>query len=315
MASGGSVSAARAEQARDFAALIALERVEPGRFRSRFSDLDYQGGHMFGGQIVAQALAAALQTLGDKHVHSLHGYFLRPGDVHSPIDYSVETMRDGRNFATRRVRAEQGGKALYEMLCSAGSGSQGPFDHQDPVPLAVPPPESLATMAHLLNDPAYADCRDAIRRLLPMDMVDCRPVDPERLFRPGSGGPLRVWLRMRGLEGAIEPAMQACMLAYLQDYWIAYAPWSRQSEPFELDSPSVASLDSNLWLHRPTSAGWLLYDFSSPTGSGGIGAATGRLIDRQGRVVASSAQEVLFRCEPGAVRRPNLNVPQGPAIG
>ncbi len=315
MASSGSVSAPPAEQAADFPSLLKLEVLEPGRYRSRCSDLDYQGGHMFGGQLVAQALAAALQTLGDKHAHSLHGYFLRPGNARLCIDYTVETIRDGRNFATRRVCAEQDGKTLYEMMCSATVGSEGPLDHQDPVPLGVPPPEGLATMAELIDDPDYADCRTAIQRLLPMDMVDCRPIEPARLFRPGSGGPLRVWLRMCGLEGGIEPAMQACMVAYIQDYWIAYAPWTRQPGAFAYDSPSVASLDSNVWFHRPAPADWLLYDMTTPTGAGGIGAASGRLINRAGHVVASSAQEVLFRCDAGAVRRPNLNVPQAPGIG
>ena len=88
-------------------------------FRNRFSDLDFQGGHMFGGQIVAQALAAAMATLDGRPVHSLYGYFLRPGDVRQPVEFGVEATRDGRNFSTRRVRAEQNGKLLYEMQCSA----------------------------------------------------------------------------------------------------------------------------------------------------------------------------------------------------
>jgi acyl-CoA thioesterase II len=275
--------------------LIRMEQTGPGCFRNLFSDMDFQGGHMFGGQLVAQALAAAMLTLDGRQVHSLHGYFLRPGDVREGIDYAVERVRDGRSFATRRVRAGQGGKALFEMLCSASTGESGPMDHQARPPADVPAPESLRTMADCLADPAFANWHTTIERLSPMPLADCRPVDPERLFRPGSGGPLRVWLRMPSLAGSLDAATQACMVAYLQDYWIAFAPWAYQALPFEWERPSVASLDSNVWFHRPAPADWLLYELESPAGSGGIGLTVARLLDREGRVIASTAQEVLFR--------------------
>jgi acyl-CoA thioesterase-2 len=289
------VNAPLAEQAQDFASLLRLEPLGAGRFRSICSDLDYQGGHMFGGQLVAQALAAALPSFGGKRVHSLHGYFLRPGDVRHAIDYLVEDLRDGRSFATRRVRAEQHGKLLYEMLCSASTGEPGPMDHQDASPGDVPPPGGLATMAQLLEDPDFADCHDTIARLTPMDLVDCRPLEPERVFRPGGGGPVRVWLRVPSLAGSLDPALQACMVAYLQDYVIAFVPWTYQPKVFALDSPSVASLDSNVWFHWPAPADWLLFDMASPLGAGSTALATGRLIDQAGRVIASATQEVLFR--------------------
>lgn len=290
-----SVSAQLAKQAEDFASLFLLEPAGVGRLRSICSDLDYQGGHMFGGQLVAQALAAALPSFGDKRVHSLHGYFLRPGDVRHTIEYAVEELRDGRSFATRRVRAEQHGKLLFEMLCSASTGEVGPMDHQDPVPGDLPPPNDLATMAQLLADPAFADCYETISRLLPMNMVDCRPLEPERVFRPGGGGPVRVWLKVRSLAEPLDPALQACLVAYLQDYVIAFVPWAYQPRVFAQDSPSVASLDSNVWFHRPAPADWLLYDMCSHLGAGGTAMATGRLIDRAGRLIATATQEVLFR--------------------
>ena len=150
-------------------------------------------------------------------------------------------------------------------------------------------------MPELLTSADYADCRETIERLGPMDLVDVRPVNPERLFRPGSGPGVRVWLRIPSLAGPIDQAMQACMIAYLQDYWIAYAPWTYQNTPFDWKRPSVASLDSNVWFHRNADADWLLYDLVSPTGGGRVGFTTGRIFDRAGNLVASTAQEVLYR--------------------
>jgi acyl-CoA thioesterase II len=281
--------------AENFAALVEMVPCGPGHFRNRCSDLDFQGGHMFGGQLVAQALAAAMQTLEGRRVHSLHGYFLRPGNVRAPVDFLVETTRDGRSFSTRRVRAQQDGKRLYEMQCSASVEQEGALDHQDAPLTGIPAPEDLPTLADLLASGDYDDCRPALERLGPMDGVDVRPVNPEALFRPGTAPGARVWLRVPSLAGPIDHAMQACMIAYLQDYWIAYAPWTYQRGTFDWDGPSVASLDSNVWFHRAVEADWLLYDLASPTGSGGVGFTSGRLFDRAGNLVASASQEVLYR--------------------
>ncbi len=281
--------------ATDFAALVSMRECGPGHFRNRSSDVDFQGGHMFGGQLVAQALAAAIETLEGRRVHSLHGYFLRPGDVRAPVDFFVETTRDGRSFSTRRVRAEQGGKRLYEMQCSASVEQDGALDHQETLLAGVPAPEDLPTLADLLASGDYEDCRPALQRLGPMDLVDARPINPEALFRPGTAPGARVWLRVPSLAGPLDHARQACMIAYLQDYWIAYVPWTCQQRTFDWDGPSVASLDSNVWFHRPVEADWLLYDLASPTGSGGVGFTSGRIFDRAGNLVASTSQEVLYR--------------------
>jgi len=281
--------------ATDFAALVSMRACGPGHFRNRCADLDFQGGHMFGGQLVAQALAAAMQTLDGRRVHSLHGYFLRPGNVRAPVDFFVETARDGRSFSTRRVYAEQGGKRLYEMQCSASKAQDGALDHQDAPLAGIPQPEQLPTLTELLASGEYDDCRAALDRLGPMDLVDVRPLNPEALFRPGTAPGTRVWLRVPSLTGPLDHAAQASMIAYLQDYWIAYAPWTYQRRSFDWDGPSVSSLDSNVWFHRDVEADWLLYDLVSPTGSGGVGFTSGRIFDRAGNLVASTAQEVLYR--------------------
>lgn len=282
-------------QAEDFASIIKLEQIAPGRFRNLYSDLDFQGGHMFGGQMLAQGLAAALATLEGKRAKSLHAYYLRRGNVREPVEYHVENVRDGRGFSTRRVTAVQDGKALVEMLCSANAPEQGVLEHQDAGDPGVPGPEGLRDMFEISADPAFADCREAALRLTPMQFVEARPVDPERLLRAGGGGPTHVWCRVPSLSPDSDPDTIACMLAYLQDYWIAIVPWAYQPRALTGVIPQVASLDGNVWFHRFEASDWLLFEMVSPAGVDAVGLASGRLLDRQGRVLATAAQEVLLR--------------------
>lgn len=283
-------------QADDFLSLISLERLGEGLFVNRFSDCDFQGGHMFGGQLLAQALAAAVATCEGRQVQSVHGYFLRPGNVRAPVEFEVEATRDGRSFSSRRVVARQGGSPLLDMICSASTREEGALSHQRALPDALPDPDSLPTMAELRELAEFGDCVDAIERLAPMALMDVRPIDPARLLRPGTGGDTRVWLRVPSAPTDLDAGQQACMLAFMADYWIAYAPWRSQSLPFLWNTPSVASLDANVWLHRPVRGGeWLLYDLASPSGAGAVGLTMAHFHDRQGNLVASAAQDVLYR--------------------
>lgn len=289
-------SAGEVSLASDFASLVTLEPVGPSRFASQYSMTDYQGGHLFGGQTVAQALTAASHTLGDKVLHSAHSYYLRAGDVNRPVEFEVEAVRDGRSFATRQVCAWQGDRLLLRMLCSASIGEGGPLANQAAMPANVGPPESYPDMAEIAGRYAQSDMAEAIDRLMPMNLAEVRPVDPERLYRPGSGGNSQVWFRIPSLHGETSAAMQAAMLAFLSDYYVAYAPWREQDRPFTFAGPKVSSLDHAIWFHRPVICGdWLLYDVSCPSGSGATGFASGRLFDAKGALVASCAQEVLYR--------------------
>ncbi len=295
MAERRGVSGPAPAQAEDFASLIRLEQTGPGCFRNLFSDLDFQGGHIFGGQLLAQALAAAMATVEGKRAKSLHAYYLRRGNVRQAVDYRVEVIRDGRGFSTRRVTALQDGKALVEMLCSASAPEQGVLDHRDALDPAIPEPEKLRDMAEIAADPAFADIHDAVLRLSPMQFVEARPVDPQRLLRPAGGGPAHVWLRVPSVAGGCDPDTFACMLAYLQDYWIAIVPWAYQPRALTGVIPEVASLDGNVRFHRHAAEGWMLYEMNSPAGLDAVGLASGRLLDREGRLLATSAQEVLLR--------------------
>jgi acyl-CoA thioesterase-2 len=295
MAERRSVKGTVPAQAEDFASIIRLEQTGPGCFRNLYSDLDFQGGHMFGGQLLAQGLAAAMATIEGKRAKSLHAYYLRRGNVRESVDYHVDIVRDGRGFSTRRVTAMQQGKALVEMLCSASAPEQGVLDHRDALAPDVPPPEGLRDMADIAADPAFADCREAALRLTPMQFVDARPVDPERLLRPAGGGPAHVWVRVPSIGADCDADTIACMLAYLQDYWIAIVPWAYQPRALTAVIPQVASLDGNVRFHRHAAEGWMLYEMTSPAGLDAIGLASGRLLDRNGRLLATAAQEVLLR--------------------
>jgi acyl-CoA thioesterase-2 len=236
-----------------------------------------------------------MATVEGKRAKSLHAYYLRRGNVREAVDYHVDIVRDGRGFSTRRVTAMQQGKALVEMLCSASAPEQGVLDHRDALAPDVPPPEGLRDMADIAADPAFADCREAALRLTPMQFVDARPVDPERLLRPAGGGPAHVWVRVPSIGADCDADTIACMLAYLQDYWIAIVPWAYQPRALTAVIPQVASLDGNVRFHRHAAEGWMLYEMTSPAGLDAIGLASGRLLDRNGRLLATAAQEVLLR--------------------
>jgi acyl-CoA thioesterase-2 len=282
--------------AEDFAALVSLERLGPTLFASRYSLTDYQGGHLFGGQLIAQALAAADLTLDGKALHSAHSYYLRAGDVSRPVEFSVDAVRDGRSFATRQVSAMQDGKLLLRTTCSASTGEAGPLDHQSAMPGDVGPPEAYPDMAEVVERFRNTEIAEAIDRMVPMPIVELRLVDPEHHFRPGAGGDLQVWFRIPSLANMSSPTMQAAMLGFLSDFYIAYAPWRYQDGPYNHAGPKVSSLDHSVWLHRPVTCGdWLFYDMASPSGNGAVGFASGRIYDQSGALVASAAQEVLFR--------------------
>ncbi len=283
-------------RAQDFASLVGLEELGPLRFASRHSMTDYQGGHLFGGQLIAQALAAANRTLEGKALHSAHSYYLRVGDVNRPVEFEVEAVRDGRSFATRQVSASQDGRLLLRMMCSASTRESGALDHQAAMPGDVGPPEDYPVMVEVVERFRGTDIAEAIDRMVPMSLAELRLVDPAHHFRPGAGGDLRVWFRIPSLVGIACPSMQTVMLGFLSDFYIAYAPWRYQDGAYNHAGPKVSSLDHSVWFHRPVTCGdWLLYDMAAPSGDGAVGFASGRLYDRSGALVASSAQEVLFR--------------------
>ena len=279
--------------------LLALERIEENLFRGQSQDLGW--GTVFGGQVLGQALSAAVQTVvPERQVHSLHAYFLRPGDVSKPIVYEVDRIRDGGSFTTRRVVAVQSGKAIFNLAASFQTNEKG-FEHQDPMP-AAPDPETLPTDDARMK--AFAQrLPEAIReRALaarPFEMRDCDTRD-EDLFHPEKRPPSRmVWLRTAG-QLPDDPALHRYLLAYASDHAFITTALLPHSVSWLTRGMQVASLDHVMWFHEASFRvdAWLLHVMDSPAADGGRGLVRGRVFSQDGRLVASTAQEGLIRMKP-----------------
>lgn len=274
--------------------LLDLEKLEEGLFRGSQpakSDLV----RVFGGQVAAQALMAAQHTVpDDRHVHSMHVYFILGGDPSIPIVYDVENVRDGRSFMTRRVAARQHGEIIFYMTASFQVDEPG-WDHQDVMP-AVPSPEESISLGDLV---AQTSVKAAERWMREWSSFDIRYVgdnraedDPQRALVPAVQ---RLWFRADGTLPASRPLHNAAF-AYISDLSLLGA--SLVPHGVVIGSPQVkpASLDHTIWFHRPIAADqWLLYDQTSPSASGARGLSTARVFSLDGTLVATVAQEGLIR--------------------
>jgi acyl-CoA thioesterase-2 len=249
---------------------------------------------VFGGQVAGQALVAAGRTIDPaRRVHSLHGYFIRPGDRTVPIDYHVENIRDGRSFSVRRAVARQHGKTIFFMSASFHREEEG-LDHQAPPPEGVPPPEDVPTMTDRLA--RYPE-RLGIWSQIPRP-IDVRYVGEPGWVSPGTRPPAdrqRVWMRIDG-KLPDDPLLHACALTYASDLTLLDSVLSVHGEVWGPGGLGGASLDHALWFHRPFRADeWFLYDCWSPSASGARGLATGRMFALDGRHIATAVQEGLLR--------------------
>ncbi len=272
---------------------LDLEPLEHNLFRGRSPQVGWQ--RVFGGQVIGQALSAATRTVeADRKVHSLHAYFLRPGDPGLPIVYEVDRIRDGKSFATRRVVAIQHGHAIFSMSASFQVEEQG-LDHQMAGP-DVPPPEALIPedeLKRLYMESASEPMKAYWRRERP---IEIRPVSLRHYLGREKLEPVQhVWFRATG-PLPDDPAVHQAVLAYASDMMLldtSLYPHGRSLFDRDLQ---VASLDHALWFHRPFRADdWLLYSQDSPTASGGRGFNRGAIFSRDGVHVASVAQEGLIR--------------------
>jgi acyl-CoA thioesterase II len=281
--------------AADLVARLDLETIEVDIFRGRSPQNGWK--RVFGGQVIAQALVAASRTVEGRTPHSLHGYFMLPGDPLAPIVFEVDRIRDGRSFTTRRVNAIQHGQAIFSLSASFQVEEQG-VEHFLPMP-AVPDPDALADSIDLLRfagERAQQRLQDLLDRIRP---IEIRPVDLTR-YAPGARGVPReprqsLWIRVAG-RLPDDPAIHRAALAFLSDMTLLDAPLGAHG--FSVSDPEfqVASLDHALWFHRPCRADeWLLYAQDSPNSGGSRGLTRGLLYSRSGVLVASVAQEGLIR--------------------
>ncbi len=250
-------------------------------------------GRVYGGQVLAQCVVAATKTMSDdRHIHSLHGYFLRPGDIELPITFSVDRLRDGRSFSTRRVQAFQKGEPIFSMIASFQTLDDG-LDHQIEMPSDLPAPEAL---------PSAADPVGAVDHPRAQFWAKARPFDMRHVGSPiyfSVEGALvahqAVWIK------ALAPlpndqSLHTAALAYVSDYTILESIYRRHGIAWSHPGLSSASLDHAMWFHRPARVDeWLLYVQESPSAQGGRGLALGRIYTRDGLLVATVAQEGMVR--------------------
>ena len=271
--------------------LLDLEEVERDIFRGVSTRSRWQ--RVFGGQVAGQALVAAGRTVdADRHVHSLHSYFVRPGDPSIPIVYLVDRVRDGRSFSTRRVIAVQRGETIFSLSASFQLEQDG-IGHQSAMP-DVPEPESLPPLTNRFGDSPEAT---EFYRAMPKP-IDLRYVDdpPWQQHEKGPrAGLSRVWMRADG-KLPDDPLLHVCVLTYASDMTLLDSVLVRHGLAPGLDDVSMASLDHAMWFERPFRADeWLLYSTRSPSASGGRGLATGRFYRPDGTQVCSVVQEGMIR--------------------
>ncbi|MFE7232755.1 acyl-CoA thioesterase [Streptomyces sp. NPDC057596] len=288
--------------------LLDLERIERDIFRgrSRYAVVP----RVFGGQVAAQALVAAGRTVpGDRHAHSLHAYFLRPGDPGAPIVYTVDRIRDGRSFTTRRVVAVQHGQPVFHLSASFQAYEEG-LEHQAPMPPA-PDPETLPTSQERMRGYDHLPRQVVERFLEAREAVDLRYVEepPYGRFGEPREPHSQVWFRADGkLDGDIdEPLLHVVLATYVSDMTLLDSVLLAHGRGgWAVGDVVGASLDHAMWFHRPFRADeWLLYDQESPSAHGGRGLGQARIYTQDGRLAISVVQE-------GVVRVPRT---EGPAAG
>lgn len=273
--------------------VLKLERIEHNLFRGDSRDIG--SPNVFGGQVLGQALNAAIRTVDqERFPHSLHGYFILPGDMTAPILYDVDRIRDGRSFATRRVVAIQHGKAIFNLSASFQKIESG-IDHQSDMP-DVPGPEALPSMADLRKSLLKVAPEKFHRFLKPEWPIEIRMVDPVNPFQPEKKKPIKyVWMR------AVDPlpddfGIHCCSLAYASDFNLLSTAMLPHGLTYNTGKVMAASLDHAMWFHRSFRMNeWLLYAMNSPTASNARGLALGSIFKQDGTLVATVAQEGLIR--------------------
>lgn len=267
--------------------ILDLEQLEVNIYRgSVFSPESGFLQRTFGGHVAGQSLVSAVRTVDPKfQVHSLHGYFLRPGDAKAPTVYIVERLRDGGSFVTRRVNAIQHGETIFSMSASFQTDQSG-IEHQDAMPEAAPPDDipNFDSVSKVFDDASFRQ----------FDEWDVRIIPRETLKKlPGKASQQQVWFKHRD-PLPDDPVLHICALAYMSDLTLLGS--AQVNYPRERKHLQVASLDHAMWFMRPFRADeWLLYDQSSPSASGGRSLCQGKIFNRYGEMVAAVMQEGLTR--------------------
>jgi acyl-CoA thioesterase II len=279
-----------AQAVADLVRVLDLEEIDDDLYRGAPSP--NERGRAFGGQVASQSLMAAIRTAGEGFtVHSMHSYFLLPGDPANPIVYDVDRIRDGRSFQTRRIAARQHGRDIFYLTANFQRHEDG-FEHQDVMP-EVPAPEDGIDMLALMASSEYAEGQALAKEWAAVDVraigntLTGLPTDPRRVAQQ------RVWLRIAG-ELPDDPNVQLAAFAWASDISLLAA--SLASHTLRTGHVQMASLDHTIWFHRPFRADdWWLYEQESPSAENGRGLALARVFAADGRLVATTAQQGIIR--------------------
>jgi len=280
------------QRLKDLLQLLELEQLEVNLFRGASRDIG--SPQVFGGQVLGQALSAAAATVEDRVVHSLHAYFLRRGDCNAPIIYEVDRSLDGHSFSNRRIVAIQHGQQIFNMTASFQVAESG-FEHQIVMP-QVPPPGSLVDSGGPPQQ-LLARVPERVRRFYEQPRpFEFRPVQPIEYLRPRHEAPAReIWFRAVGTLPDDE-MLHRRLLAYVSDFFLLDTATLPHGTSLLTPTVVMASIDHAMWFHRPLRVDdWLLYAMESPSASGARGFARASVFARDGRLVASAAQEGLVR--------------------
>ena len=266
--------------------ILALEQLEVNIYRGGVFDPESSSfQRTFGGLVAGQSLVSAVRTVdGGFLVHSLHGYFLRPGDPKAPIVFLVERLRDGGSFCTRRVHAVQHGETIFSMAASFQTDQAG-IEHQNAMPTAPTPDEvPEARSLRFFDSAGFRQFEEWDLRIVPRDQLE---------MIPGKASQQQVWFRHRD-PMSDDPVLHICALAYMSDLTLLGS--AQVTHPGEREHLQVASLDHAMWFMRPFRADeWLLYDQSSPSACSGRALTQGKIYNRYGEMVAAVMQEGLTR--------------------
>lgn len=277
---------------KDLIEVLALEDLEAHLFRGQSRNLG--GKSVFGGQVLGQALVAASRTVDQCQAHSVHAYFVRPGDMAAPIVYDVERIRDGRSFAVRRVHAIQHGRPIFSMMASFQNPEPG-HEHQIEMP-EVPAPEAL-TLESELRQQWVKDCPEPLRPGYLQELaIAFKPVAPDNPFQPSPRPPRQqIWFKAAG-ELPDNPCLHQAVLAYASDFNFLGTAMRPHAMTWFRREIVAATLDHTIWFHREARLDdWLLYSMDSPSAQGARGLTLGHIFSRDGQLVATLAQESLMR--------------------
>jgi acyl-CoA thioesterase-2 len=274
--------------------ILRLREDADGRFHADGGAKNHIG-NIFGGRLIAQSLVAAIATVAEMPVTSAHVYFLAAGQVDRPVEYRVTHLRDSRRFANRQVMALQDGQAIFTLMAQFHAPEDG-FVHQHAMMPDVPPPEAVMPLQLYVREREGLIDLSAVRNFSGAMPIEMRPIAPDSYFMERSNGLRDFWFRLPSAAMVDDPRLQQCLLAYASDYWLSGVAAIPHAFPTNGPELLISSLDHALWFHRPARCDqWLLHHTASPSAGDGLGLAQGQIFDREGRLIASTAQESLLR--------------------